>query len=246
MLAHAFLPVVADPSGQVGNRVERALKTPVRSAKTVKGLRRNLSDGQPPLLVCDVSMPGLVELVETSHARFPEMNVLFLSSKPTEDHIGSLLKPGLIDVLRTPFTDPELKIRLDCLSVMQPTISFWPSVPGTEAPEDLHDPKTGRIDAKKIAEAFGMSLRALAAALKRKPQSISKTPAAESLQEDLSHYRRSYEILRSLLGNATAVRVWLNSPQPDLAGQRPISLIEQGEAESVRSFLEILYAGGPK
>lgn len=233
------LPIVADPSGQLSPRVQRTLKTSVRSAKTTTGLRRHIASAPPPLLIGDVSMPGLMELVEASHAASPTMNVLFLTAEPAVEPLGSMLKPGLIDVLRTPFSDSELKLRLDSLAALRPTL------PLAAPRSDLHDPRTGRIDAKKVATAFGLSLRSLAAALDRTPQSLSKTPTAQSVQDDLGHYQRTYEILRSLLGDPATVRAWLNSPQPDLAGKRPVRLIEDGQVEAVRDFLEIVYAGGP-
>lgn len=109
----------------------------------------------------------------------------------------------------------------------------------------LHDPRSGRIDAKRVARAYGLSLRALSKALGRKPQTVGKTPTSSSLQNQLAHFRRSYELLLKLLGDQAKVLAWLNAPQPDLAGEQPIALFSRGEAETVRNFLEVMYAGGP-
>ncbi len=88
-------------------------------------------------------------------------------------------------------------------------------------------------------------MRALSRALGRHPQTVGKTPAAKSLQTQLAHFRRSYELLLTLLGDRTKVLAWLNAPQPDLAGEQPIDLVQRGDAEAVRNFLAVMYAGGP-
>ena len=51
--------------------------------------------------------------------------------------------------------------------------------------EELHDPESGRLDARRIAEYLDIPLRALADALGKKYTTVHKTPAAPSLQPDL-------------------------------------------------------------
>ena len=235
--------IAADPDGLLRPRLGKLIKGRIRQARTLTGVRKHLAKTKPQLLVADVKLEGCVELVMTERVNHPEMNVLLVTNAPATERVASLLEYGTVDLLRSPFLDAELKLRLRTLAAANPPLYLKHD--SSSLLSRLHDRDTGRIDAKKVAEAYDLSLRALAKALGRSPQSVSKTPAGPALQEHLGHFRRSYELLLRLLGDEARVKAWLNTPQQDLGGERPIALFRKGEAEAVRSFLEVMYAGGP-
>jgi Protein of unknown function (DUF2384) len=110
---------------------------------------------------------------------------------------------------------------------------------------ELHDPETGRLDARRMAEYLDVPLTALAAALRKKYQAVYKTPAAPSLQEGLIPIKASLDILDRLIGDRAIIRAWLNSPHPDLGLRTPMQLILDGHANAVRGMLANALAGIP-
>jgi CheY-like chemotaxis protein len=71
----------------------------------------------------------------------------------------------------------------------------------------LHHPASGRADAWRIAEFFGLSLAALARLLHRSPQAVHKTPDAPALQNRLSVLVRVATALTTLFGSPEKARV---------------------------------------
>src|SRR5438477_7367891 len=69
----------------------------------------------------------------------------------------------------------------------------------SHAAVSLHDPESGRLNAKRVATLFGLSLRETASLLGQKPQAVSKTPDAPSLQPALAAFERIAALLASLV-----------------------------------------------
>jgi CheY-like chemotaxis protein len=239
----AVRAVAFDSTGDLAGRLRRVLHVPVQRETTVEGLRRDLWSAALVLLVADASVEGLMDVVEELRAKRPGVNVLLVTREPAAERLERLLQAGAVDFLRTPFSDKELEVRLKSLALLNPWLPF--ELGSSDPLVALHDPKTGRIDAKRVAHALGLSVPDMARALGRTPQALHKTPSAPAIQKPLGHLRRSIELLYKVYGNLASVRAWLNAPQPDLAGERPIELVKHGEGEAVRDFLEVTYAGGP-
>lgn len=110
---------------------------------------------------------------------------------------------------------------------------------------ELHDPSSGRLDARRIADCLAVSLSTLAAAIGKKVVTVHKSPAAGALQEHLAPIERSLAILTNLLGAKSHVLAWLNSPHPDLGNRSPLSLILDGKATDVLEMLEGALEGQP-
>lgn len=110
---------------------------------------------------------------------------------------------------------------------------------------DLHDPKSGRLDARRIAAYLRISLSSLAAATDRSIAAIHKAPAADSLQKPLAPVAQTISMLSEILQSKEHVRVWLHSPHPDLGNQIPMSLILDGHAKAVADMLAAALAGQP-
>lgn len=109
----------------------------------------------------------------------------------------------------------------------------------------IHDPDSGRLDAKKISALFGMTLADIARLLGRDLSAVHKTPAAPSLQPRLALFERVGAPLLYLAGSPENLRVWLNAPNPDLEGEAPLALLKNGEGEVVAELLEDTLVGQP-
>jgi uncharacterized protein (DUF2384 family) len=110
---------------------------------------------------------------------------------------------------------------------------------------DLHDPKSGRLDARRIAAYLRISLSSLAAATGRSVAAIHKAPAADSLQQPLARVAQTISLLSEILQSKEHVRTWLHSPHPDLGNQVPMRLILEGHAGAVADMLAAALAGQP-
>src|SRR5205823_6469746 len=110
---------------------------------------------------------------------------------------------------------------------------------------DLHDPDSGRLDARRISDLFGIPLRRIAALLDQKAQTVSKTPDSRSLQAGLTLFERITSALMSLVGSEEGLRIWMNAGNPQLDGKTPMDLVLAGQGEIVADLLESMLAGQP-
>ena len=104
--------------------------------------------------------------------------------------------------------------------------------------------ESGRLSARKIAEAFGISIAELAEKiLGKKRQTVAKTDDAESLQaglRPLEHIAR----LRAVL-DISDFRKWLRMSNSQLDGDTPLDLIRQKEAQTVADLAHDMLVGNP-
>jgi hypothetical protein len=111
------------------------------------------------------------------------------------------------------------------------------------APE-LRDPATGRLDARKIGRATGLSLAALARAIGGTQQALSATPDSPSAQSGLLPIARLSVLLDEMF-TPEHKRVWLQTPHPRFGDRSPAQAIEAGDAELVALSVESALEGNP-
>jgi len=109
----------------------------------------------------------------------------------------------------------------------------------------LHDEKTGRIDAQKVANFMGVALKPLVEGLGLNYKTVHRSPSAAGVQQALRPLKRSLEILHEFFGSEEAIRVWLNTPHPDLDGTTALETILEGKAFAVNLILENAWNGVP-
>lgn len=119
-----------------------------------------------------------------------------------------------------------------------------PELPRIILPE-LHDRQSGRVDAIKVAEFMGVALKPLAEGLGLNYKAVHRSPAAAGCQEALRPVKRSLELLHEFFGPPEAIRIWLNTPHPDLAGATALDTILAGKADAVALILENAWNGVP-
>ena len=110
---------------------------------------------------------------------------------------------------------------------------------------ELHEPETGRLDARRIAEYLALPISALADALDRSVAAIHKSSASLPLQQKLAPIAWTIGALSLVLRSRNNVLAWLNSPHPDLEGHTPISIILSGRATELSEMLRAALAGQP-
>ncbi len=109
----------------------------------------------------------------------------------------------------------------------------------------LHNPESGRLDARQIAAHFGLELKTVAGLLGQKLSTISKTPDSKALQPDLTVFGRIAAALQRLVGSEQNSRIWLNAPNPQLGGKTPAQAIAEGDADIVAGILDDMLVGQP-
>ena len=110
---------------------------------------------------------------------------------------------------------------------------------------ELHDETSGRIDARKLAAFLGVPLKRLAEGLGLNYKAIHRNPSAESAQPVLLPVKRCLEILQEFFQKPETVRVWLNTPHPDLEDRSALEVILANNARAVLILLENAAAGVP-
>jgi hypothetical protein len=102
---------------------------------------------------------------------------------------------------------------------------------------------SGRLSARRVAEAFGLSAAGLAALLGRSRQTVAKTDDAPALQAALRPFERIAR-LRAVLP-AGDFRRWLNQPAAALDASSPLDVIRARRAEVVADLVEDMLSGNP-
>jgi hypothetical protein len=114
----------------------------------------------------------------------------------------------------------------------------------TVAAPELCDERSGRFDAKRIAERLGVSINRLAPATGVSQQALSRRPDSPRAQKGLASLARLLAALDELHPAAEA-KMWLNTPRSGLGDAAPLELILQGRADSVARMLERALEGIP-
>jgi hypothetical protein len=110
------------------------------------------------------------------------------------------------------------------------------------ATEDLRV-ANGNLSAEAIAVALGVSLSQLAGWLGRTRQALSKTPDADSLQDELAFFERVAR-LRAVVASDGFLK-WLRMPNPELGDARPLDLLAGGERQVVADLVDDMLTGAP-
>jgi CheY-like chemotaxis protein len=234
--------LIADPEAATVKGLTKLLrgeKFEVESAATGKELQEKLAATKPDLILSALHLPTLngtrvVELVRGVAGNIP---VLMLCSKGVE---SATVLEGATDFVMKPFNADDLLTRvrraLDAARARR-TIQ----IPQRE----LHDPESGRIDAREVANFLDVPLSKLAGALGVKYPALHKTPSAPSLQEKLRPIKESIDLVSSITVSRSDARAWLNNPHPDLGGKTPLEVILEGSAGAIVTMLSNALEGIP-
>lgn len=110
---------------------------------------------------------------------------------------------------------------------------------------ELHNPDSGRLDTRRIAEYLNVPLSHLAVALGKNYRTLYKTPDSTGVQPLLWPIKTSLTILTEALGDRATVLAWLNCPHPNLDMRTPLEVMLKGRADLVMEMLVRAAVGIP-
>jgi hypothetical protein len=105
-----------------------------------------------------------------------------------------------------------------------------------DATLDLRCGETGRLDAGKVGELFGLSRAQMALQLGVSAEALRQTPDSQRHQLILLHFER-VAALRSVLSKPDDFPKWLQMPNSELGGRSPMSLIVGREVAIVADLV---------
>jgi hypothetical protein len=149
---------------------------------------------------------------------------------------------------RAPLADSRIRLSeiRECISKLEnELVALTASSKPTVTLLELHDKKSGRIDAQKVADFMGVPLKQLAETLGLSYNSVHRNPSAAGYQEALRPLKRSLDLLHEFVGPVESIRAWLNTPHPDLNGATALDTILAGKADAVGLILENAWNGIP-
>lgn len=209
--------------------IQQLLARPVTRLAGLRAMRARLRRGTPRLLIIDRAHSAATALLAEAQEQAPALLVLLW---PAGDVVAA---PALFDLSGGQVTE---RAAGEVSMARERTARYG-------ARPELHNPRSGRLDANQIAAFFGWSLSKLAKLLRRSPQAVHKTPDAPSLQQPLALYARIASALLAVHGASAGARIWLNAPQRDLDHLRPLELIERRKGAIVAELLEDRLLGHP-
>ena len=101
----------------------------------------------------------------------------------------------------------------------------------------------GNLSAQLIARVYGVSLSQLAGWLGRSRQAMTKTPDADSIQDELGFFERVAR-LRAVIPDEE-FRKWLRMPTESLDGRCPLDLLAEGTRQPVADLVDDMLTGAP-
>lgn len=198
-------------------------------ARSPRELTSSFRTTRPDVVVIDRRMPRITgqAFLERLLAEDPSVPILIVDDI---DHVQPDTLARLAGLSRRAAPSTKMPARKDVVG---------------HALSALHHPASARVDARRVAEFFGLSLAEFGRLLGRSPQAVHKTPDAPALQDRLSVFARIATALTTLFGSPQKARVWLNAPNPDLDKARPIELLRKRKADVVADLLEDALMGHP-
>lgn len=209
---------------QVADRADRfkklLLKIRVGDAIDMVNGKRFIDIGTSlSAVVLDVDMPNVSakETIAAIRAMAPDASMLILASDDQAALEG--MRAGAEDYLLKPIRASELATRIRALEERK-SRSTTADIPAMDAAlphlvERLHNPANGQLDAKKVADFFGLTVAEIARLVGRGVSTVHKTPSAPTLQESLRRFESVASGLLRLTGSDSRARMWLNASNPD-------------------------------
>ena len=110
----------------------------------------------------------------------------------------------------------------------------------------LFNPRSGRLDASRIASDLQLTVSTIAEAIGKKAPSVRKHPDASSLQPELRRlYRIWVGIVELHAGNKKSARIFLNAPNRLLENHAPVELIASGNLMPLEALVEAMTTRQP-
>ncbi|MBZ0186373.1 MAG: MbcA/ParS/Xre antitoxin family protein [Candidatus Obscuribacterales bacterium] len=241
-------PLVLDTDANQKTKSNQWGKLVLTRVERIDDFWQQLKDEETDILIIHLknSEIAIEEMVSRFRSLRPDIPALLLLNDPKESD-WAVLTDERIDVATSSVESNEVEQRINkLLRTIRPiNLPSTGNVTRSEIYAEIHDQASGRLDAKCIANAFGLSVSELARSLKKEISTIHKTPNAVSLQDCLLPYSRIASALIRLTGSMEGGRIWLHAPNPHLDGIQPMKIIKGGKAEAIADLLEDAMLGHP-
>ena len=110
----------------------------------------------------------------------------------------------------------------------------------------LFNPRSGRLDASRIASDIQLPVSTIAVAIGKKAPSVRKHPDASSLPPELRRlYRVWVAIVELYAGNKKSARIFLNAPNRLLENHAPVEFIASGNLMPLEALVEAMTTRQP-
>ncbi len=241
------LGVLDDPSGRFGVAAIEVLRECSAAIKTFV-VDASVDARRVDVIVAGTTSVSFFEVKQTAerireiHGTLPNTLVVFAThSNISAEVIQTVVSAGAISAV-TFAALPQTIGNLFSSNV------FTTASARTEASfvvEGAHDPESGRLDAKKIAELFGVPLTTVAHAVGVTPSALSKRRTARSAQDGLRELTFVWRTLMNAFGAKARAKAWLHAARPDLEGKSPLALLTSGTARDLGNYVRRALAGEP-
>jgi CheY-like chemotaxis protein len=240
-----YTAAVLDPDACLENlnKAAGAAQLTLTRAASADELIDSVVINEPDVVLLDYELPGMSgkELTRRLREINPAIPILIMSANPDWT---ALEQHPLIDMVKSPVDPDEVLHRILKLlhgaQVEAPSPYRLPAMIVDELRAD-----SGRLNAKLVAEMFGLSIPVLASIIKAGEQALYKTPDSMAVQSKLIDFERIAWGLLKLTGSVKGLRIWLNAPNPELDKELPIDYIKEGHVEDIAAMVEDVLLGHP-
>lgn len=243
-----YKALVLDPDTCLENNIPNLTLCPSASADH---FRQSIEEEQPDLVILDLTLPGGIgglELVTELRQKDPTLPIILLSKETPSDQIWqAIASQPMVQLMRTPVTPGELQYHLvRLLEARFSSQNARPAAIKCNAVAELRNDDSGRLDATKIAEVFGLTMAEVAECVGRPRTTIVKTPDSVSIQRKLLHFERIAAGLLTVTGSMKGLKMWLNSPAPNLDDHLPVEVLKRGKVELLAGWVDDARLGSPQ
>jgi len=109
--------------------------------------------------------------------------------------------------------------------------------------EELHEPKSGRYDARRLAEFMGVSMLELARAVGANPDALRRRPTSQTYQAKLGRIAVLLRRVLPGLKDPRRIRTWLRAASPDLDDASPLQFLLDGRLDVLEDWIRAARTG---
>jgi CheY-like chemotaxis protein len=220
----------------------------MQTAGSVEQLSQEVTKGKVDIVLLyeTPELTGL-ELLHQVRKHQPSIPAILLVS-PASGAWSQTMNDPRTELVSNPVPPIELQHRIAKLLTQVERASR--AVPAgqsiTNAVTELRNPRSGKLDASLVADAFGISLADVARAIDKKLQTIHQTPDSDGLQKLLYPYERIASAIKYTTGSLQpALKIWLNAHNQTMPNTLPVELVKKGHADQLADLWDDTLLGHP-
>jgi two-component SAPR family response regulator len=246
-----YKALILDQDSHMADELQRGhqqlVDLQIHRAATIEELAKAVTTNSPDVILFHETpnLTGIQILIELKKLK-PSMPTILLCEAASTAWRATVDDRNT-EVLCNPVSIQELEYRIAKLlgNISKPKEKPYETRVKVQSIPELRNQDSGRLDAKKIANAFGMSLADVSRSIGKSLQTVHRTSDSKSLQKDLFSYERIASALSRISNADNALKLWLNSPNNAFPENLPVDLIITGHAEMLADLLEDVLLGHP-